>query len=335
MPMLACRILRPPSMNALVRRAAGREPPDLGPVPTRSTCTRRPSRALTDDPAAVRRQRHVVGSLPGDGNRHRISWVARSMATTSANDGRDTMRSRPSFEEYMSSTSWVALADQLADREEVDEPERVRRDLLHPLVPVGHHDVDPSEPLERLRVEHVGGAVPVVADEHHAAYVVGAALGASPGLLGGGRRDQDETRTATARRVVSTVESRARSVMLGRTGGRRGRLRGPGETEPTRATTGAAAHSSPPRHCSRQVEPPQVLEVRADVGRVGVQVGTLGGGEDRGAVAQVLGEQLLSPVASLAGIETRPPAYDTSRRLSGGVTTPSRWRHRPDAVSRR
>jgi len=32
--------------------------------------------------------------------------VRRSISTTSANDGRETTSSRPSFEEYMSSTYW-------------------------------------------------------------------------------------------------------------------------------------------------------------------------------------------------------------------------------------
>jgi hypothetical protein len=57
----------------------------------------------------------------------------------------------------------VALADRLPDPEEVAHPVRVALDLGHALVLVGH-DVDPRELLERVRVDDVGRAVPVVAD---------------------------------------------------------------------------------------------------------------------------------------------------------------------------
>src|SRR5689334_18333555 len=44
-----------------------------------------------------------------------------------------------------------------------------------------------------------------------------------------------------------------------------------------------------------QVKPPQVLEVGADVAGVPGEVGSRRRREDRGAVAEVLGEQVLSP----------------------------------------
>ena len=43
---------------------------------------------------------------PATGNRHTSFPVLRLIATTSAYDGRDAIRSRPSLEVYMSSTSW-------------------------------------------------------------------------------------------------------------------------------------------------------------------------------------------------------------------------------------
>jgi hypothetical protein len=44
---------------------------------------------------------------PSTSKRHTILPVRMLMPTTSLNDGRDTIRSRPSFDEYMSSTYWL------------------------------------------------------------------------------------------------------------------------------------------------------------------------------------------------------------------------------------
>ena len=52
---------------------------------------------------------------PATGNRQTILWDRRLIATTSAKDGRETMRSRPSLEEYMSSTYWL-LPSPMASR---------------------------------------------------------------------------------------------------------------------------------------------------------------------------------------------------------------------------
>ena len=57
----------------------------------------------------------------------------------------------------------VALAHQLTDRVEVAEPLGVELDLGHAVLEVGDH-VQPRDALEGLRVDRVGGAVPVVAD---------------------------------------------------------------------------------------------------------------------------------------------------------------------------
>ena len=76
-----------------------------------------------------------------------------------------------------------------------------------------------------------------------------------------------------------------------------------------------------------------MLEVGADVAGVGGEIGLGGRGQDLGGLAQVSGEQLLSPGGGCAGIDGAPPSYEMSWRRSGGVTTPSRCRHRPVAVS--
>ena len=52
---------------------------------------------------------------PATANRQAISWVRRSIATTSAKEGRLTISSRPSLEEYMSSTYWL-LPSPIASR---------------------------------------------------------------------------------------------------------------------------------------------------------------------------------------------------------------------------
>lgn len=71
-----------------------------------SACTTFPVDALT---TTVRPSGEIAmwsARTPSTAKRHTISWVRRSIATTSAKDGRDTISSRPSFEEYMSSTNW-------------------------------------------------------------------------------------------------------------------------------------------------------------------------------------------------------------------------------------
>ena len=78
----------------------------------------------------------------------------------------------------------VALADRLADREEERELVRARDDLGHPRVAVGD-DVEAVQALVGLGVDDVGRAVPVVADEHHAAKRGG---GRCPGGHGGERK---------------------------------------------------------------------------------------------------------------------------------------------------
>jgi hypothetical protein len=82
----------------------------------------------------------------------------------------------------------VALADLLADRQEVAEAHRVALDLGHPLGQVGH-DVQPHQPLERVAVEDVGSAVPVVA--HHDDV---ARRGARRGLCGGRQHRRERQR---------------------------------------------------------------------------------------------------------------------------------------------
>jgi hypothetical protein len=66
----------------------------------------------------------------------------------------------------------MALADELANGEEVGEPDRVGSDLDHSLLDVGN-DVEQRHAHERRLAwrsplfDHVGRAVPVVADEEH------------------------------------------------------------------------------------------------------------------------------------------------------------------------
>ena len=62
----------------------------------------------------------------------------------------------------------VALADLVADGEEVGVARPGCLDLREALLLVGH-DVHAREPLERVRVDDVGRAVPVVADVEHVA----------------------------------------------------------------------------------------------------------------------------------------------------------------------
>ncbi len=80
----------------------------------------------------------------------------------------------------------VPLADQLADQVEERGGDRVGVDLGDPLLGVGD-DVDPFEPLERARVDQVGGAGPVVADDEDVALAA---------LLGvdGGRNERADQR---------------------------------------------------------------------------------------------------------------------------------------------
>ncbi|CAN5287843.1 hypothetical protein BH09ACT12_BH09ACT12_05110 [soil metagenome] len=84
----------------------------------------------------------------------------------------------------------VALADQRADGEEVGQPVGVGRDLLHPLVVVGH-DVDAPEPRERTRRHEIGGAVPVVADEDHSPGALRAVSGRAGVAIGERHRPAD------------------------------------------------------------------------------------------------------------------------------------------------
>jgi hypothetical protein len=62
----------------------------------------------------------------------------------------------------------VALADELADAVEEKLGRRIGLDLRHALRTVGNH-VDPLQPLEGVRVDEVGAARPVVADDQHVA----------------------------------------------------------------------------------------------------------------------------------------------------------------------
>ena len=113
---------------------------------------------------AVGRDRHVVGSVA-------VDLRAPDDLLRAQVDRDDVGEARPRHvqhapvvrREHVVHELVVALADLLADREEVAEPLRVRLDLRHPLVDV-RDDVDAREPPEPARLDDVGGAVPVVAD---------------------------------------------------------------------------------------------------------------------------------------------------------------------------
>src|SRR5436190_525430 len=75
----------------------------------------------------------------------------------------------------------MALSDEQADSGEEPRGRRVGHDLRHPLVLVGN-DVEADQPLERVPVQDIGGAVPVVADDEDLMR-----LGS-----GGGARREDE-----------------------------------------------------------------------------------------------------------------------------------------------
>src|SRR3712207_9322215 len=75
-------------------------------------------------------------------------------------------------------TLFRSLADEVADVVVVELRRRVGGDLGDPLLAVGD-DVEALEPLERVRVDHVGGAGPVVADDEHVAGLRARGLGRS------------------------------------------------------------------------------------------------------------------------------------------------------------
>ncbi len=83
----------------------GNRPTSL-PSATRSTCTTLPVDALTTTRRPSGETAMWSERTPATGNRHTILLVRRLIATTSANDGREITTSRPSLEEYMSSTYW-------------------------------------------------------------------------------------------------------------------------------------------------------------------------------------------------------------------------------------
>ena len=118
-------------------------------------------------PLAVRRDRHVVGPVA-------LDLHAPDDAPVVQADGNDIGEARAGDEhqppvrrgEGVVDVLVVALADELADAEEVAVVRRVGLDLGHPLRDV-RDDVDALQPRVALRVDHVGRAVPVVGHHEH------------------------------------------------------------------------------------------------------------------------------------------------------------------------
>ena len=155
----------------LVRRVAGGEPADLLARERVEDVDDVPGRRRDGDARAVGRDRHVVGALAVDpeapDDRAGVEVEPDHVGEARPRDDQQPAVLRA---EHVVDELVVALADQLTDGEEVAEPLGVGEDLGHPLLDVGN-DVEPRDARERrlarrpALLDHVGRAVPVVADE--------------------------------------------------------------------------------------------------------------------------------------------------------------------------
>ena len=174
---------------ALVRRVARLELPDLGARRGVERVHLARRRIAHQQPRAVRRDRHVVGAVAL--HREAPDDLARRDL-----DPHDVGEARPRDVdeapvvggEHVVGVLVVALADQRPHGDEVAELARVQRLLLQPLLEV-RDDVEAAELGERLRIDDVGGAVPVVGDEQDG---LRAGHDGRAGVLRGGARGQRE-----------------------------------------------------------------------------------------------------------------------------------------------
>ena len=118
---------------------------------------------------AVRGDRHVVGAVSVDlrapDDRPGAQVDRHDVGEARARHVQDAPVVR---REHVVHELVVSLPHRLANREEVAVALRIRLDLLHPLVDV-RDDVDAGDPPELARLDHVRGAVPVVAHVEDAA----------------------------------------------------------------------------------------------------------------------------------------------------------------------
>ena len=200
----------PPSMKTF---SCG-DPPD-GKVPsslpseTRSTCTRFAVEALTTTFLPFGEIAMWSDALAGDREPpHQLAGLEADRDHVGVRRPRRDQQPPVVGGVHVVDELVVALTDRLPDREVVGQPLGVGGDLHHPRVLVGDH-VDPAQPPERPGREQVDGALPVVADEHHAAHV---ALRCLP-LGGARRRDRAEHGQAEARTATTSARTRARTGM--------------------------------------------------------------------------------------------------------------------------
>ncbi len=151
----------------LVRRVAGLELADLG-AGGRVERVHLARRGVGhEQPRAVRGDGHVVGAValhleaPGD-------LARRDLDPDDVGEARprDVDEAPVVGGEHVVGVLVVALADQLAHGEEVAELARVQGLFGEPLLEV-RDDVEPPELGERLGIDDVRRAVPVVGDEQH------------------------------------------------------------------------------------------------------------------------------------------------------------------------